>query len=187
MTDKQPKVAVAAPGELYLPGGGENHAVYLRGQKLLEQFNMSRAERPEFRQELLRDLLGNIGQGTEIRPPLACDYGLNIHLGHRVYINVGAFLLDVAPIVIGDDTQLAPGVQVLTATHPIDPEQRRQKWETAEPVTIGQNVWLGAGAIVLPGVTIGHNTVVGAGAVVTKDLPANVLAVGNPARVIRTI
>jgi maltose O-acetyltransferase len=100
---------------------------------------------------------------------------------------MGAVILDVAPITIGDDCQIGPNVQFLTPTHPLDPEPRRQKWEAAKPITLGDNVWLGGGVILCPGVTVGDNAVVGAGAVVTRDVPANVLAAGNPARVIRQL
>jgi maltose O-acetyltransferase len=133
----------------------------------------------------LRELLGTLGEGAWVRPPLHVDYGYQIHTGARTFINYGAILLDVAPITIGEDVQIGPNVQLLTPTHPLEAEPRRAKWEAAKPITIGNNVWLGGGVIVCPGVTIGDNTVVGAGAVVTKDLPANALAVGNPARVIR--
>jgi maltose O-acetyltransferase len=118
---------------------------------------------------------------------MQCDYGYQIHVGARTFINYGVVLLDVGTITIGEDVQVGPNVQFLTPTHPLDPETRRAKWEAAKPITIGNNVWLGGGVIILPGVSIGENTVVGAGAVVTKDLPANVVAVGNPARVIRQV
>jgi maltose O-acetyltransferase len=132
-------------------------------------------------------LLGTLGEGAEIRPPISCDYGYQIHIGARTFINYGAVLLDVATIILGEDVQVGPNVQILTPTHPLEPEPRLAKWEAARPITIGNNVWLGGGVIICPGVTIGKNTVVGAGAVVTKDLPANVVAVGNPARVIRQL
>ena len=136
---------------------------------------------------LLVELLGAVGDDTVIRSPLYVDYGSHITIGSGCFANYGLVALDVAPITIGDDVQIGPNVQLLTPTHPVEPVPRREKWESAEPITIGDNVWLGGGAIVCPGVTIGENTVVGAGAVVTKDLPANVVAVGNPARVIRDI
>jgi maltose O-acetyltransferase len=136
---------------------------------------------------VLVDLLGTLGQDTVIRPPLYVDYGVNLHLGARTFVNFGLVALDVATITIGDDVQIGPNVQLLTPVHPVEAEPRRNKLEAARPITIGNNVWLGGGAIVCPGVTIGDNTVVGAGAVVTKDLPANVLAVGNPARAVRGI
>ena len=115
------------------------------------------------------------------------DYGVHIHIGARTFANFGLVALDVAEINIGDDVQLGPNVQLLTPVHPIEPEPRRNKLEAAKPISIGNNVWLGGGAIVCPGVMIGENTVVGAGAVVTKNLPANVVAVGNPARAVREI
>ncbi|MGB8350751.1 MAG: sugar O-acetyltransferase, partial [Gaiella sp.] len=118
--------------------------------------------------------------------PFYCEYG-EISIGDDTFVNVDAVMLDVAPITIGAACQLAPRVQLLTATHPIDPEPRRIGWESAEPIAIGDNVWLGGGAIVCPGVTIGKDTVVGAGAVVTRDLPAGVVAAGVPARVLREI
>ncbi|WP_308259108.1 sugar O-acetyltransferase [Pseudonocardia sp. H11422] len=117
-----------------------------------------------------------------IRPPLFCDYGYQIHIGARVFVNFGLVALDVATITIGDDVQIGPNVQLLTPTHPVEPEPRRARFEAARPIAIGDNVWIGGGAIVLPGVSIGADTVVGAGAVVTRDLPAGVVAVGNPAR-----
>jgi maltose O-acetyltransferase len=132
-------------------------------------------------------LLGAVGEGTVIRPPFQCDYGSQIHIGARTFANWGLIALDVAKITIGDDVQIGPNVQLLTATHPIEPAPRRAKWEGSKPITLHDNVWLGGGVIVCPGVTIGENTVVGAGSIVTRDLPANVVAVGNPARVIRTI
>jgi maltose O-acetyltransferase len=115
------------------------------------------------------------------------DYGENISFGARSFANYNLVALDVAPIRIGEDCQIGPNVQLLTPTHPVDPQPRRDKLEAARPITIGDNVWIGGGVIVCPGVTIGDNSVIGAGAVVTKDIPANVVAVGNPARVIRTI
>jgi maltose O-acetyltransferase len=118
---------------------------------------------------------------------LYVDYGVHIRVGARTFVNFGLVALDVAEISIGDDVQIGPNVQLLTPVHPVEPEPRRDKLEAARPIAIGNNVWLGGGAIVCPGVTIGENTVVGAGAVVTRDLPANVLAVGNPARPIRDI
>jgi maltose O-acetyltransferase len=139
------------------------------------------------RRALLEELLGALGEHSEIRPPFRCDYGYQTTVGARTFANFGLVCLDVARIDIGDDVQIGPNVQLLTATHPVEPGPRRDKWEGGAPITIGHNVWLGGGVIVCPGVTIGENTVVGAGAVVVGDLPAGVVAVGNPARVIRTI
>lgn len=172
-------------GDLYIADDPQLDADSLRAMRLLEQFNRSAADAPDERRRLLAELLGTLGEGTVIRPPFYCDYGYQIHIGARSFANFGLVALDVATITVGDDVQIGPNVQLLTATHPIDAELRRAKWESAKPITIGDNVWLGGGVIVCPGVTIGQNTVVGAGAVVVKDLPANVVAVGNPARLIR--
>jgi maltose O-acetyltransferase len=158
-----------------------------RAIDLAAEYNATTSGDGVRRRELLAELLGGIGEGTTIRPPFFVDYGSRIRIGARCFANFGLVALDVAPITIGDDVQIGPNVQLLTPTHPVEPGPRRDKWEAAEPIAIGDNVWLGGGAIVLPGVTIGDNTVVGAGAVVTKDLPANVVAVGNPAKVVRTI
>ncbi|MFE2375027.1 sugar O-acetyltransferase [Streptomyces sp. NPDC059398] len=174
-------------GEFYLPDDPELVADALRAAVLSERFNSSAPTDPAGRRAALTELLGSLGEDVEVRPPLRVDYGSNITIGPRTFVNFGAVFLDVGTITIGADVQIGPNVQLLTPTHPIDPGKRRAKWEAAEPVTVGDNVWLGGGVIVCPGVTIGENTVVGAGSVVTKDLPANVVAVGSPARVIRTI
>jgi maltose O-acetyltransferase len=174
-------------GELYLAGDPEIQAAAARGHELMERYNATRASEQELRDHLLRELLGEVGDGVAVRPPLWIDYGSNIAIGAGTFVNYDCVMLDVAPIRIGAACQLATRVQLLTATHPIDPEPRRLGWEAAEPITIGDNVWLGGGAIVCPGVTIGENTVVGAGAVVTRDLPAGVVATGVPARVLRKI
>ena len=174
-------------GDLYIADDPQLAVESRRAAALLHRFNTSDPSDPDARRAVLRELLGSLGQGAEIRPPMQCDYGYQIHVGARTFINYGAVLLDVGKITIGEDVQVGPNVQFLTPTHPLEPEARRAKWEAAKPITIGNNVWLGGGVIILPGVSIGENTVVGAGAVVTKDLPANVIAVGNPARVIRQV
>ena len=150
-------------------------------------YNASSARDVGERRRLLERLLGRVGEATELRPPVYVDYGTNITMGAGCFANYGLVALDVARIVIGDDVQIGPNVQLLTPTHPLAPTPRREKWESAEPIVIGDNVWLGGGVIVCPGVTIGADTVVGAGAVVTRDLPAGVLALGNPARVVRSL
>lgn len=174
-------------GDLYISDDPQISAEQRQAAMRMHRFNTGDPSDSEAQLAALRELLGSLGEGAYIRAPLWVDYGYQIHIGARTFINYGAVLLDVAPITIGEDVQVGPNVQLLTPTHPLDPETRRAKWEAAKPITIGNNVWLGGGAIVLPGVTIGDNTVVGAGAVVAKDLPANVIAVGNPARVIRHI
>lgn len=135
----------------------------------------------------LAELIGDLGEDVVIRPPLLVDYGQYISIGARTFINFNLTALDVAAIRIGDDCQIGPNVQLLTPIHPLDPQPRRDKLEAAKPITIGDNVWLGGGVTVCPGVSIGDNSVIGAGSVVTKDIPANVVAVGNPARVIRQL
>ncbi|MFE2021156.1 sugar O-acetyltransferase [Streptomyces sp. NPDC059499] len=174
-------------GEPYIADDPELAADALRAAVLSERFNSAPAADPEARRAALAELLDELGEGVEVRAPLRVDYGYGISIGPRTFVNFGAVFLDVARITIGADVQIGPNVQLLTPTHPVDPEARRAKWEAAQPITIGDNVWLGGGVIVCPGVTIGENTVVGAGAVVTRDLPADVVAVGNPARVIREI
>ncbi len=172
-------------GDLYIADDPELAADSLRALTLTAQYNASAADNPQERRRLLTELLGSVGQDTVIRPPMYCDYGYQICIGSRTFVNFGFVALDVAKITIGDDVQIGPNVQLLTPTHPVEAGPRRAKWEAARPITIGDNVWLGGGVIVLPGSTIRENTVVGAGTVVTTDLPANVVAVGNPARVVR--
>ncbi|WP_091930016.1 sugar O-acetyltransferase [Blastococcus sp. DSM 46786] len=174
-------------GDLYIADDPEIAEESARALDLADAYNATSVRQGSLRRQLLAELLGAVGEGTEIRPPLRVDYGSNIRIGARCFANFGLVALDVAPITIGDDVQIGPNVQLLTPTHPVEPGPRRDKWEAAEPIAIGDNVWLGGGAIVLPGVTIGENTVVGAGAVVTRDLPADVVAVGNPARVVRRL
>ena len=174
-------------GELYLADDPELERDAHRAQRLTHQINTMDPTDAGRRRELLAELLAGFGEGSEIRPPLQCDYGYQTTVGARAFMNWGVVLVDVATITIGDDVQIGPGVQLLTATHPLEAGPRRDKWEAAEPIVIGDNVWLGGGVIVCPGVTIGADTVVGAGSVVTRDLPAGVLAVGTPARVVREL
>ncbi len=174
-------------GELYIADDPELFADAERCDRLLVAYNATGAADLDERRRLLEELLGGIGEGSGIRPPLYMDYGYQTTFGARCFVNMGAVILDVARVTIGDDVQIGPNVQLLTATHPLEPQPRRDKWEAAEPITIGDNVWLGGGVIVCPGVTIGADTVVGAGSVVTRDLPAGVVAVGSPARVLREL
>jgi maltose O-acetyltransferase len=159
----------------------------IRCDKLLARYNATDTSQMQLRREILDELLGGIGEAAAIRPPLYMDYGAQTTIGARTFINFGCVILDGARVSIGSDVQIGPNVQILTATHPLEPGPRRARFETAEPITIEDNVWLGGGVIVLPGVTIGRDSVVGAGAVVTKDIPPLTLAVGNPARVIRSL
>ncbi|WP_035847143.1 sugar O-acetyltransferase [Kitasatospora azatica] len=174
-------------GDWYLPDDPELAADTRRRIELCARYNAAELAEPAERRAILAELLGPLGEDVRIRAPFRCDYGYRISIGARTFVNFGAVFLDAAPIVIGADVQIGPNVQLLTPTHELDPERRRAGWERALPVTIGDNVWLGGGVIVCPGVTIGADTVVGAGSVVTKDLPAGVLAVGNPARVLRAL
>jgi maltose O-acetyltransferase len=174
-------------GDHYIADDPEIAAEQIAAHQRTEAYNATSVQQRALRRQLLEELLGSVGEGTEIRPPLYVEYGSHLRVGHRCFANFGLVALDVAPITIGDDVQIGPNVQLLTPTHPVEPEARRDKWEAAQPITIGDNVWLGGGAVVLPGVSIGADTVVGAGAVVTRDLPAGVVAVGNPARVVRTL
>jgi maltose O-acetyltransferase len=174
-------------GELYIADDPELARDSVRAQRLTHQINTMDPTDHQRRRELLTELLGAFGEGSEIRPPLRCDYGYQTFVGARCFANWGLVSLDVATVTIGDDAQLGPNVQLLTATHPLEPGPRRAKWEAARPIVVGDNVWLGGGVIVCPGVTIGADTVVGAGSVVVRDLPAGVVAVGSPARVVRAL
>lgn len=175
-------------GELYIADDPESERIARRALALLEEYRVAfTASRDEEARRLLAEVLGEVGEGVVVKPPLFVDYGENIRIGARTFVNYNLTALDVAPITIGEDCQFGPGVQLLTPTHPVEPEPRRDKLEAAKPITIGDNVWLGGGVVVCPGVTIGDNSVIGAGAVVTRDVPANVVAVGNPARVVREI
>ena len=174
-------------GDLYIADDPELARDYQRAMALMERFNGSSASDPGLRRRLLEDLLGDLGANSEIRPPLYCDYGYQVHIGARTFANFGLMALDVARIMIGDDVQIGPNVQLLTPTHPTDAGLRRTKWEAARPITIEDNAWLGGGAIVLAGVSVGENAIVGAGAIVTRDVPPNTVALGNPARVVRSL
>jgi maltose O-acetyltransferase len=174
-------------GELYLAGDPELVDARRRAADLLFRLNgTSNAERAA-RSALLAELLAAVGAESTIVSPFFCDYGGQIAVGERCFVNAGAVMLDPAPITIGDDVQVGPKVQLLTATHPVDAAERATGWELARPIVIGSGTWLGGGVIIGPGVTVGERTVVGAGAVVVRDLPADVVAVGNPARVIRSL
>lgn len=174
-------------GEPYFADDPELEQGMLRARRLMTAYDAVAADDVLGAREVLVELLGRVGTDVTLRPPLYVDYGSNLTVGDRVFANYGLTALDCAPISIGDDTQIGPHVQLLTPTHPVDPDQRLTKVEAARPISIGSNVWIGGGVIVLAGVTIGDNAVIGAGSVVTGDIPANVVAVGNPARVIRQL
>jgi len=186
MTQRSEKQKMLA-GELYNATGPELTGERQRAQRLLARYNASAPDDAGGRLTLLRELLGAVGDSPDIQPNFHCDYGYNIRLGHRCFINYNCVFLDCAPIHIGDDLQMAPAVQLYAASHPLDRATRAAGLEFAKPIRIGDGVWIGGGVIVLPGVTIGDGCVVGAGSVVTRDLPANTLAVGNPARIVRML
>ena len=155
-----------------------------RAVRLLSLYEQAHPTDPDIARYLLAQVIGSVGEGVDIRPPLRVDYGHNITIGDGSWVNFGLTALDVAPIVIGQDVLIGPNCSLYTA---IQPGPRRAKWESAAPITLEDNVWLGGSVVVCPGVTIGENSIIGAGAVVTRDIPANSIAVGNPARVIRAL
>ena len=174
-------------GELYDPNDPALVAGRLRCRQLLRELNGSAPDDPIGRARMLGELLGAIGEKSWIEPPFYCDYGAYIFIGARFYANTGCVILDCARVDIGDDVFFAPYVQLFPATHPLDAATRISGVELAKPIRIGSRVWIGGGAIVLPGVTIGDEAVIGAGAVVTRDVPDRVLAAGNPCRVLRQL
>jgi maltose O-acetyltransferase len=169
-------------GTLYRAVGPELAADSLRAERLLRAYNGTGSDEAERRRAILSELLGVVGDGVVVRPPFHCDYGANIHLGRGTFVNFACVFLDVAPIVLGDNCQVGPAVQIYAADHPRDAELRRQGYESGRPVRIGDNVWLGGGTIVLPGVSIGDDAIVGAGSVVTREVPPGTTVAGNPAR-----
>ena len=178
-TEKQKMLA----GELYDPADPELQAELGAAHAWLARFNAALAAPESRRQDLLRERFAAVGDGAVIRPPFHCDYGFNISLGAGVFLNFNCVILDVVPVTIGDRTQIGPGVQILTTDHPRDPAGRARGMEYGRPIQVGRNVWIGGGAIILPGVTIGDDALIGAGSVVTRDVAAGRTAVGNPARV----
>jgi len=174
-------------GDLYKADDPQLRADHEQCRLLVEAFNATSVVDGEERRALVRALFGAAGEGVEVKPPFQCDYGFNISVGDRTFVNYGAVFLDVARINIGANVQIGTSVQLLTAGHPLDAETRGEGWESGSAITVGDGVWLGSGVIVCPGVTIGENAVVGAGSVVAADLPPSVLAVGNPARIVRPL
>lgn len=172
-------------GEPYDALDPELVAARRAARELLDRFNAELDEGT--RMGLLAGLFGSFGEGTYFERPFFCDYGSNVHIGSNSFANTGCVFLDGATITIGDGVNIASGVQLITADHPREPELRARDVEMAKPIAIGDTAWIGAGAIVLPGISIGDGATVGAGSVVTRDLPANVVAAGNPCRVIREV
>ncbi len=173
--------------EPYVAIDPELESMFNKAQDLLYTFNSSHPSESRKRREIVQALFGEIGHGFVVQPPFRCDYGCHIYAKENLYINYDCIILDCNKVYLGSNVLLAPKVQIYTAYHPLDAETRRTGAEMAASVTVGDDVWLGGGAIICPGVTIGNNTTIGAGSVVTKDIPANVIAAGNPCRVIREV
>ncbi|MDB9372447.1 sugar O-acetyltransferase [Nodularia sphaerocarpa] len=180
-TEKQKMLS----GELYLADDSELVSEQKRASRLLQIYNTTTEEQEAQRKQILQELFGQLGNKVTIVPPFHCDYGSNIYAGNGLYMNYGCVILDCNLVTIGENVLCAPYVQIYAAYHPTEPEIRLSGRELAAPVTIGNNVWIGGSAIICPGVTIGENTTIGAGSVVVKDVPANVVAAGNPCRIIR--
>lgn len=174
-------------GELYLAADPELAAGNSNASRLLRLYRETSEGDWKTRAQILQELLGGVGEKPQIVPPFHCDYGSNIFLGDRFYMNYGGVILDCNRVEIGNDVLCAPYVQIYAAYHPTDPATRLTGRELAAPVRIGNNVWIGGGAIICPGVTIGDHTTIGAGSVVVKDIPSHVIAVGNPCRVVRSV
>ena len=174
-------------GEPYVAADAELAGMNLRAQELLHAFNSSAPSASERRREIIRTLFGAVGSGFDIKQPFFCDYGSHIYAGDNFFANYDCVILDCNVVRIGDNVLLGPKVQIYTAHHPLEPEARRTLVEMASPVSIGDDVWVGGGAIICPGVTIGAGSTVGAGSVVTRDVPPRVFAAGNPCRVIRAL
>ena len=175
-------------GEIYFPNDEEIMAKQLQWLDRLYEFNMTRPTEQEKRQAMLKEMFAEIGEGCYIEPPFHANMGgHHVHFGKNIYVNFNGTFVDDTHIYVGDCTMFGPNVTIATAGHPILPELREQGFQYNMPIRIGRNCWLGAGVIVMPGVTIGDNVVIGAGSVVTKDLPSNVVAVGNPCRVMREV
>jgi maltose O-acetyltransferase len=183
MTEKEKMLA----GELYTASDSELVALRQRARKLTRLYNNTAEDERSQRTEILTELLGSMGKNIFIEPSFKCDYGGNISVGENFYANFDCIILDVCKVTIGDNVKFGPRVCIYTAAHPIDAQTRNSLFEFGKPVVMGSNVWIGGSAVILPGVTIGDNAVIGAGAVVAKDVPAGVVAVGNPCGVVRGI
>ncbi|WP_435921857.1 maltose acetyltransferase domain-containing protein [Paenibacillus sp. DYY-L-2] len=182
-TEKQKMLA----GEWYNAGDEVLVAERLRARKLTRLYNQTLEDEHEQRKSILKDLFGATGEHIYIEPTFRCDYGSNIYVGNHFYANFDCVILDVCEVHIGDYCFMAPGVHIYTATHPLNPAERNSGAEFGKPVKIGNNVWIGGRAVIVPGVTIGDNAVIAAGAVVTKDVPAGAIVGGNPAKIIKNV
>jgi len=182
-TEKEKMLA----SEHYDPLDEQLTAERLKARLLLKELNDLREDAVEERARVLRELLPGAGAGLWLQPPFYCDYGINIKLGEKVFFNFNCVILDVAPVTIGSRTLFGPNVQIYAATHPLNHIERASGLEYGKPVTIGDDVWVGGNCVICPGVSIGDRSVIGAGSVVTKDIPPDVVAAGNPCRVIRSL
>ena len=183
MTERE-KCAAGLLYDTSFQGREEEH---IKCADLCYDYNHTRPSDVKRREEIIRQLFGKVGKNPYVEPNIFCGFGKNIEVGDNFFANNNCVFVDPGKIVFGDDVKIAPQCGFYTALHPLDPQQRKDNYEAAYPIVVGNNVWFGGGVKVLPGVTIGDNAVIGAGSVVTKDIPANVLAVGNPCRVIREI
>ena len=182
--NQKERMLAGLPYKAWLDGLSEER---LENQKRIYRYNHLPPEEWDQMDTLLREILGKAGQAAHIMPPFHCDYGYNIEVGENFFANYNLTILDVAKVSIGANAQIAPNVSIYTAGHPVHPDSRNSGYEYGIGITIGDNVWIGGNACILPGVTIGNNVVIGAGSVVTRDLPDNVIAAGNPCRVVRQI
>jgi maltose O-acetyltransferase len=185
--DEQTEREKMLAGQLYRPSDPELVAARARARRLVRAYDDIDPDAQCERRALLSDLFADIGSDVVVESPFRCDYGWNISLGDGVYINTNCVILDCASVSIGSLTQLGPGVRICAATHPVDPGERKRGAEYALPIAIGANVWIAAGVVIGPGVKIGDDTVVGAGSVVLHDVPASVMAAGNPLRIVRDL
>ena len=182
--NQKEKMLAGLPYKAWMDGLDQER---LENKKRVYQFNQLPPDAVEEQQRLIRQILGKAGEDVNIEAPFHCDYGYNIEVGDHFFANYNLTILDVGKVRIGDHAQIAPNVSIYTAGHPIHPDSRNSGYEYGIDITIGDNVWIGGNACIMPGVTIGSNTVIGGGSVVTRDIPANVIAAGNPCRVIREI
>ena len=182
MTEKEKMLS----GLPYLAGDETLIKERRQAKRLLRQLNVTEYLVTKTAKSIIKELIPNAGKNFYVEPPFHCDYGYNIHSGENVYFNVNCVVLDCAKVTIGKHVLFGPGVQIYTATHPLDAEERKTL-ESAKPITIGDNCWIGGGAIILPGISIGDNCVIGAGSIVTKNIPNDSMAVGNPAKVIKKL
>ena len=182
--NQKERMLAGLPYKAWLDGLAEER---LENKKRVFRFNNMEPDKFEEKIKLIKEIFGKTGENVFVEAPFHCDYGYNIEVGENFFANYNLTILDVGKVQIGANAQIAPNVSIYTAGHPVHPESRNTGYEYGIPITIGDNVWIGGSVTILPGVTIGNNVVIGAGSVVTKDLPDNVIAAGNPCRVIRTI